>query len=219
MSRTNSAEHTAIDADERSAAQASVPLSEASRSCLDDGSPQAITSPAIHAVGLSKRFGDTIAVDSLSMTVRRGEVFGFLGPNGAGKTTVVKLLLGLARLTGGEALVLGAPLGATLDTATGVFSFRPDETQGVGSFTVTFTVDDGAGGTDSQEVQIDVAESDTGEGDVDQDGDVDAADIATVALYFGQPAGVWPEADVDGNGTIGGGDFAMVIMNWGNRYN
>ncbi|MGA2925270.1 MAG: ABC transporter ATP-binding protein [Solirubrobacteraceae bacterium] len=62
-------------------------------------------------MALSKRFGATIAVNSLSLTVRRGEVFGFLGPNGAGKTTVVKLLLGLARPTGGEALVLGAPLG------------------------------------------------------------------------------------------------------------
>jgi ABC-2 type transport system ATP-binding protein len=62
-------------------------------------------------MGLSKRFGEKIAVHSLSMTVERGEVFGFLGPNGAGKTTVVKLLLGLARPTGGEALVLGAPLG------------------------------------------------------------------------------------------------------------
>jgi ABC-2 type transport system ATP-binding protein len=111
MSRTNSAERTAIDAAERSTAHAPVRLSEASCSSLDDGSPQATTSPAIHAVGLSKRFGDTIAVNSLSMTVQRGEVFGFLGPNGAGKTTVVKLLLGLARPTGGEALVLGAPLG------------------------------------------------------------------------------------------------------------
>jgi ABC-2 type transport system ATP-binding protein len=45
------------------------------------------------------------------MTVRRGEVFGFLGPNGAGKTTAVKLLLGLVRPTGGEAMVLGAPAG------------------------------------------------------------------------------------------------------------
>jgi len=45
------------------------------------------------------------------MTVERGGVFGFLGPNGAGKTTAVKLLLGLARPTGGEALVLGAPAG------------------------------------------------------------------------------------------------------------
>ncbi|MGH9029014.1 MAG: hypothetical protein ACRDV4_05305, partial [Acidimicrobiales bacterium] len=44
----------------------------------------ATASPAIHAVGLSKRFGNTVAVRSLSMTVERGEVFGFLGPNGAG---------------------------------------------------------------------------------------------------------------------------------------
>jgi ABC-2 type transport system ATP-binding protein len=45
------------------------------------------------------------------MAVRPGEVFGFLGPNGAGKTTTVKLLLGLARATGGSGRVLGAPLG------------------------------------------------------------------------------------------------------------
>jgi ABC-2 type transport system ATP-binding protein len=45
------------------------------------------------------------------MTVGRGEVFGFLGPNGSGKTTAVKLLLGLARPTSGEAMVLGAPAG------------------------------------------------------------------------------------------------------------
>ena len=52
-----------------------------------------------------------MALAGLSMTVARGEVFGFLGPNGAGKTTAVKLLLGLARPTGGEAMVLGAPAG------------------------------------------------------------------------------------------------------------
>jgi ABC-2 type transport system ATP-binding protein len=68
-------------------------------------------SPAIHAVDLSKRYRRTVALAGLSMTVERGEVFGFLGPNGAGKTTVVKLLLGLARPTGGEAMVLGAPAG------------------------------------------------------------------------------------------------------------
>jgi ABC-2 type transport system ATP-binding protein len=62
-------------------------------------------------VGLSKSFGNTVAVRSLSITVERGEVFGFLGPNGAGKTTFVKLLLGLARPSGGEAMVLGAPVG------------------------------------------------------------------------------------------------------------
>ena len=51
------------------------------------------------------------------MTVRRGEVFGFLGPNGAGKTTAVKLLLGLVRPTGGEAMVLGRPGGRPGDPA------------------------------------------------------------------------------------------------------
>ena len=67
--------------------------------------------PAIRTDDLAKRFGRTLALDGLTMTVERGEVFGFLGPNGAGKTTAVKLLLGLARPTGGTARVLGAPIG------------------------------------------------------------------------------------------------------------
>jgi ABC-2 type transport system ATP-binding protein len=67
--------------------------------------------PAIEALGLAKRFGRTIALADLTLTVRRGEAFGFLGPNGAGKTTAVKLLLGLCRATSGAAEVLGAPLG------------------------------------------------------------------------------------------------------------
>jgi ABC-2 type transport system ATP-binding protein len=52
-----------------------------------------------------------VALDSLTMTVPHGEVFGFLGPNGAGKTTSVKLLLGLSAPTSGGGSVLGAPLG------------------------------------------------------------------------------------------------------------
>lgn len=68
-------------------------------------------SPALHTLGLHKSYGRTVAVRSLSISVGRGEVFGFLGPNGAGKTTVVKMLLGLVRPSGGEAMVLGAPLG------------------------------------------------------------------------------------------------------------
>jgi ABC-2 type transport system ATP-binding protein len=67
--------------------------------------------PAIRTEDLTKRFGRTVALAGLTMTVERGEVFGFLGPNGAGKTTAVKLLLGLARPTGGKAEVLGAPIG------------------------------------------------------------------------------------------------------------
>ena len=67
--------------------------------------------PALHTVELAKRYGRTVALAGLSMTVPRGEVFGFLGPNGAGKTTAVKLLLGLTQPTGGEAWLLGHPLG------------------------------------------------------------------------------------------------------------
>src|SRR5215813_6311992 len=60
---------------------------------------------------LRKRFGDTLAVQDLSLSVGRGEVFGFLGPNGAGKTTSLKMLLGLIAPSGGSGRVLGAPLG------------------------------------------------------------------------------------------------------------
>src|SRR5438128_12128333 len=66
---------------------------------------------AVHTQDLAKRYGKTVALDSLTMSVRRAEVFGFLGPNGAGKTTAVKLLVGLARATAGQAWVLGAPVG------------------------------------------------------------------------------------------------------------
>src|SRR5438067_6173412 len=70
--------------------------------------------PAIHTQGLVKRYGRVMALAGLSMTVPRGEVFGFLGPNGAGKTTAVKLLIGLTRPTSGEAWVLGEPMGHRL---------------------------------------------------------------------------------------------------------
>ena len=67
--------------------------------------------PAVETADLTKQYGRVRALDGLTMTVARGEVFGLLGPNGAGKTTVVKLLLGLARSSGGTGRVLGAPLG------------------------------------------------------------------------------------------------------------
>jgi ABC-2 type transport system ATP-binding protein len=67
--------------------------------------------PAIQTNELSKRFGSTVALAGLSMTVPRGEVFGFLGPNGAGKTTSVKLLLGLITPSSGEGWLLGRPIG------------------------------------------------------------------------------------------------------------
>src|SRR5258708_36883303 len=63
---------------------------------------------AVHTQDLSKRYGKTVALSGLAMSVRRAEVFGFLGPNGAGRTTAVKLLFGLARPTAGEGGALAA---------------------------------------------------------------------------------------------------------------
>jgi len=63
--------------------------------------------PAVIIEDLVKRFGDFVAVDHISCTVRRGEIFGFLGPNGAGKSTTIRILCGLLRPTSGKALVGG----------------------------------------------------------------------------------------------------------------
>jgi ABC-2 type transport system ATP-binding protein len=67
--------------------------------------------PAIETSHLYKAFGSKIAVEDLSLSVRRGEAFGFLGPNGAGKTTSVKMLLGLVQPTRGQGTILGTPIG------------------------------------------------------------------------------------------------------------
>lgn len=63
----------------------------------------------IEAVGLTKRYGATLAVDDLSFTVRPGVVTGFLGPNGAGKSTTMRMILGLDNPTAGRALIDGVP--------------------------------------------------------------------------------------------------------------
>jgi ABC-2 type transport system ATP-binding protein len=62
---------------------------------------------AIDVRGLSRRFGDFVAVDNLSFSVKPGEIFGFLGANGAGKSTTIRMLCGLLRPTGGTAIVGG----------------------------------------------------------------------------------------------------------------
>ena len=63
----------------------------------------------IEAQGLTKRYGDTLAVDDLSFSVAPGKITGFLGPNGAGKTTTMRMILGLDRPTAGQVTVAGQP--------------------------------------------------------------------------------------------------------------
>jgi ABC-2 type transport system ATP-binding protein len=82
------------------------------------------TVPALRADGLGKRFGTTTAVDGLSLTVPRGEVFGFLGPNGAGKSTTIRMLLGLLRPTSGTAWIFGEPA-AAVETAHRQLAYVP----------------------------------------------------------------------------------------------
>ena len=66
---------------------------------------------AISTTDLSKRYGDVLAVDGLSLKVGRGEIYAFLGLNGAGKTTTIRMLLGMIKPTAGEASVLGMRIG------------------------------------------------------------------------------------------------------------
>lgn len=66
-----------------------------------------MTENMIETIGLTKRYGDFTAVDSLDMAVEEGEIFGFLGPNGAGKTTTILMLMGLSVPSSGTAIVAG----------------------------------------------------------------------------------------------------------------
>jgi ABC-2 type transport system ATP-binding protein len=70
-----------------------------------------VSTAAVETRALEKWFGSTPAVADVSLSVARGEIFGFLGPNGAGKSTTIKMLLGLVQPTGGTGTVLDAPLG------------------------------------------------------------------------------------------------------------
>src|SRR6185295_7652377 len=72
--------------------------------------PAAPERPMIVTRALTKRYGATVAVDSVDLDVREGDRYGFLGPNGSGKTTLVRMLLGLVYATSGEIEVLGQPV-------------------------------------------------------------------------------------------------------------
>src|SRR5438034_8122371 len=71
----------------------------------------------VEAEGLTKRFGDRVAVDHVELRIPAGSAFGYLGPNGAGKTTLIRMLLGLTKATSGSMRLLGHPIPAERDQA------------------------------------------------------------------------------------------------------
>lgn len=83
---------------------------------LAPGGPPASTAPEVivRTQGLTKRYGNRLAVNNLGLEVRRGDVFGLLGPNGSGKTTTLRMVLGLVFPTAGEILLFGTPAADTV---------------------------------------------------------------------------------------------------------
>lgn len=78
----------------------------------------------IETKGITKRFGKLVAVDSLDLTVKKGQIHGFIGPNGAGKSTTIKLLVGAIRRTRGEAFIKRHPVGSV--AARRVIGYSPE---------------------------------------------------------------------------------------------
>ncbi len=81
---------------------------------------------AIVTQGLTKRYGSLTALDNLSLTLNKGDVFGFIGPNGAGKSTTMKILAGLLKPSAGRALVLGKEVGVNGDFVRRNIGYMPD---------------------------------------------------------------------------------------------
>jgi len=82
--------------------------------------------PVVIAENLTKRYGEFIAVDDLSLTVDHGQILGFIGPNGAGKTTTINILVGLCRPTSGSARIAGADCVRETQRIKKVVGFMPD---------------------------------------------------------------------------------------------
>jgi ABC-2 type transport system ATP-binding protein len=78
---------------------------------------------AVRARGITKRFGDVVALDGIDLDVTQGQIHGLVGPNGAGKTTLLGLLLGLAVADSGRIEILGTPVGRALAAPDGVAGF------------------------------------------------------------------------------------------------
>jgi len=87
--------------------------------------------PVIELKNLSKRYGEFVALDSLNLSVYRGQILGFIGPNGAGKTTTIKIMVGLAKPTSGTAHIAGADCARDSAQIKRLVGYMPD---GFGSY-------------------------------------------------------------------------------------
>jgi len=86
-----------------------------------------VPAEAIRCEGLTRRYGNVLALDHLDLTVPEGVVFGFLGPNGAGKTTTIKLLTGLLHPSAGRALVAGQEVKVERSQARACYGYLPED--------------------------------------------------------------------------------------------
>lgn len=86
-----------------------------------------MTAPAIQLDSVVKRFGSTVAVNGVSLSVGRGEIFAFVGPNGAGKTTTIKMMAGLLRCDEGEVRVCGHNMSEDGLAAKSLIAYVPDQ--------------------------------------------------------------------------------------------
>lgn len=84
------------------------------------------SAPILKTEGLTKKFGDFVALDNLDLTVHRGEVFGYIGPNGAGKTTTFRILCGLLDPTSGKAVVADKDVTGNKDLIKQLVGYLPD---------------------------------------------------------------------------------------------
>ncbi len=91
-----------------------------------NAAPLSTEIPAIELRGLTKRFGDNVALDDVHLTVAQGSVYGFLGPNGAGKSTALNILAGLSRPTSGTARILGSDVVLSGNDVRSMIGYLPD---------------------------------------------------------------------------------------------
>jgi ABC-2 type transport system ATP-binding protein len=82
--------------------------------------------PVVETRELTKKYGNIVALDRLTLSVERGQILGFVGPNGAGKTTTIKILVGLARPTSGSAMVAGSDCVAEARKIKRLVGYMPD---------------------------------------------------------------------------------------------